>query len=194
MATRPSAPLRLSVEEYLLRERAASERSEFLEGEILAMAGASLRHNAIVASLTARLYPSLRPRGCSVYSRDMRVQVADSFLYPDVVVVCGQPILFDAAQDALTNPTLIVEVLSESTERLDRGRKSWAYRRLPSLQDYLLVSQEEAWVQHWRRGPEGDWLVSDVAGLDAAVNLGSLGVTLPLSEVYEQVSFEAPPA
>jgi Uma2 family endonuclease len=189
MATQPT-PRRLTVEEYLRREREATERSEYLEGEILAMAGASLRHNAIVASLTARLYAPLRERGCGVYSSDMRVQVAESFLYPDVVIVCGQPILFDAAQDAITNPTVIVEVLSESTERLDRGRKSWAYRRLPSLQDYVLVSQEEPRVEHWRRGPDGAWLVSDIDGLQATLKLVSIGAELPLAEIYEQVSFE----
>lgn len=177
-------------EEYLRAERVAETRSEYLPDEgPRAMTGASRRHNLIVTNLILSLGTQLRRRPCEVYPGDMRVKVERSgaYLYPDAVVVCGTPELEDERLDTLLNPTVVVEVLSPSTADYDRGRKWELYRRLPSLRDYLLVSQHEPAVARYARGEEGVWLFEVAEGTDAAVELASIGVRLPLADLYERV-------
>lgn len=184
---------RLSVEEYLDLERQAETRSEFLDGEMFAMSGASLRHNALTMNLGLALQPRLRRQGCRAFSSDMRVRISatDLFAYPDVVVVCGAPELGDAAMDTLLNPKVIFEVLSPTTEGYDRGLKFEHYRLIPSLTDYVLVAQDRVHVDHFLRQADGRWLLEAADTQGASLDLSSLGLSLSLAEIYQDV-FELP--
>lgn len=186
MATEPTR--RLSPEEYLALERASETRNEYLNGETFAMTGASRRHNLLTGNLFAALRGQLRERGCEVYVSDLRVKVSATglYTYPDVSVVCGGPEFEDAEIDTLLNPKLIVEVLSKSPEDYDRGTKFVHYRSLPSLSEYLLVSQEAVHVEHWVRQSDG-WLLTETDRRDDAVELPSVGGRLELAEIYDGV-------
>jgi len=185
--------MRLTPEEYLTRERAASYKSEYFAGEMFAMSGASRRHNLISLNIGSELRVQLRHRPCEVYTSDMRVKVSPTglYTYPDVVVVCGEPAFEDTRGDTLLNPTVLVDVLSQSTEDYDRGRKLEHYRSLPSLQEYLLVSQERAHIVHYVRHSDVSWLLSDTSGLEASISLQAIGCEVALSEIYAKVRFEA---
>jgi len=178
-------------DEYLERERAASRKSEYYAGEIFAMAGASPPHNLLVAGMIAALGTRLRGTPCATFASDLRIECGPSglFCYPDVSVICGSLQYRDAHQDVVTNPTLIVEVLSHSTEGYDRGAKFAQYRRLASLREYVLVSQDEARMEVFTRGEDGRWTLTEAVGPDAICPLSSLDIALPLSEMYESVAF-----
>jgi Uma2 family endonuclease len=143
----------VSEEEYLLIERAAEYKSEYWDGEMYAMAGASSRHGLIGLNIGAQLHAQFRNRPCEAYMNDMRVRVANSgmYTYPDVIAVCGEARFLDEHQDTLLNPQLLVEVLSPSTADYDRGEKLRRYRQLESLTDCLLVSQDRLLIEHWSR-------------------------------------------
>jgi len=177
-------------EEYLAAERKATARHEYVDGYVYAMTGASRAHNLITVNLASELITCLRGRPCETYANDMRVKVEPTGLYsyPDVVVVCGPPQLEDEHTDTLLNPTLIVEVLSPSTEAYDRGDKSAHYRQLPSLQEYVLAAQDRPAVERFVR-QEGAWLLAEVKGVDATVTLDAIGCALSLREIYERVDF-----
>jgi Uma2 family endonuclease len=183
----------LTPEAYLALERAAPYKSEYFAGEMFAMSGASRRHNLISLNVGAELRTQLRHRPCEVYTSDMRVKVSPTglYTYPDVVVVCGEPEFEDTTGDTLLNPTLLIQVLSPSTEDYDRGRKFEHYRAIPSLQEYLLVSQERAHIVQYVRHSEVSWLLSDTSGLDGAIALRAIGCEVALSEIYAKVRFDA---
>jgi Uma2 family endonuclease len=181
----------LTPEQYLEFERNSDERHEYFQGEIYAMSGASEAHNTITFNTAGSLHFQLRKRPCKGYSTDMRVKVraVGLYTYPDVVVVCGEPKFEDGEFDTLLNPTVLIEVLSPSTENYDRGKKFQHYRTLESLQEYLLISQESARIEHYVR--EGDqWIFTDATQLEDVVTLPSIDCTLALADVYEKVSFE----
>lgn len=172
---------------YLARERAArEEKSEYWDGEIVGMTGAPRLHNLIATNATAALHGRLSGRPCEVYQADMRVRAewANGFAYPDVVVVCGRPEFADARQDVLLNPTVLVEVLSPSTERYDRGRKGAAYRAIESLREYVLVAQGAPHVEVHRRDGNGGWSVELLQRVEDVLSLPSIGCEVPLSDVY----------
>lgn len=179
---------RVSPEDYLALERRSETRSEYLDGEIFAMTGASERHNLLAGNLYTTFRAQLRPRGCRVYVSDMRVKVSatDLYTYPDVVVVCSKPQFEDAEVDTLLNPQVIVEVLSKSTEDYDRGTKFVHYRAIPSLTEYLLVAQDQIHVEHHLRQAEG-WLLTETDRLDDVLDLPSAGARLDVAEVYDGV-------
>ena len=182
---------RMSEQEYLVRERAAEYRSEYGQGRMVAMTGASRSHNRITVSLARHLGNQLEDRRCEVFVADMRVKVqaAGLYAYPDVVAVCGPPEFEDAETDTLLNPTVIVEILSPSTEAYDRGEKFAYYGRLESLRELVLIAQDRMRVEHWAR--EGDrWAV--LSDPDAILELTSLECRTALQEIYERV--ELPPA
>ena len=180
----------LTAEDYLALERAAEIKSEYLDGEMVAMTGASRWHNLIGTNLARELSQQLKQRPCEVYSNDQRVQVPATglYTYPDVVVACSEPRFEDDAFDTLLNPTLIVEILSPSSESYDRGKKFEHYRTVDSLAEYLLVSQDKLLVEQFVRQTGGTWLFSATAGRDGVVQLPSLGCALALAEVYDKVS------
>jgi len=154
------------------------------------MAGASPEHVLITANVTRELGLQLKGRPCRVYSIDLRVRVSETglYTYPDVVVVCETPQFNDAHRDTLLNPTLIVEVLSPTTEAYDRGEKFGHFRRLESLREYVLVAQDRPRVERYlRQGESNEWLLAEASGLQATLPLSSIGCTLALSEVYDKV-------
>jgi Uma2 family endonuclease len=179
-------------ERYLALERASDRRSELINGQIYAMTGASFVHNTIVGNILTILRNRLRNRGCSVLSSDMRVKASQTLMYtyPDVVALCEPPRLEDAYGDTLLNPAVIFEVLSESTERYDRGEKFAHYRRIESLREYILVSQDTTRVERFVR--HGDhWVFSDVTEPDGSLAIDTLGCEITLAEIYEHVDFPA---
>jgi Uma2 family endonuclease len=180
----------LSFDEWLEGERANLEkRSEFVHGEVFAMTGASLAHNAIVSNINREISIQFKGRPCQVFANDLKVLIrsADAGKYPDLVALCGEPELLDDRRDVLLNPSLIIEVLSDSTEAYDRGDKFALYRQLPTLQEYLLVSQNRVGVELYTRGADGRWTLNDYAGLANQVPLTSIGCTLSLAEVYDKL-------
>jgi Uma2 family endonuclease len=181
----------LTPEEYLAMERKAEYKSEYIDGEIAAMTGASRKHNLIVVNISGELRRQLRGRPCEAYSNDMRVRIPSTrlYTYPDVVVVCGEPRFEDDYVDTLLNPTVIIEVLSESTELYDRGKKFGFYRTLESLAEYLLVAQDEMRIEQFVRQSDGRWLLSEHRSPEEAVEIASLQCSLELGEVYDKVDF-----
>jgi Uma2 family endonuclease len=179
----------LTPEQYLEIERAAEYKSEYYEGEMFAMAGAGEAHNVLVGNLIAGLHQQLRSRPCRVYSNDMRVRVRATglYTYPDVVVVCGERRFLDERRDTLLNPSLLIEVLSPSTEAYDRGRKFESYRSIESLSEYLLVASDRVHVDLYTRQPDGRWLLTSADRLEDSLDLQSAGFRLSLAELYEKV-------
>lgn len=184
---------RLTPQEYLALEREAPSKSEYFNGEMFAMSGASRRHNLISLNIGAELRAQLRHRSCEVYTSDMRVKIRTTglYTYPDVVVVCEEPAFEDTAGDTLLNPTVLVEVLSKSTADYDRGGKFEHYRTLSSLHEYLIVAQEQPHVVQYVRQSDTTWLLSEMRDLEAHLHLPSITCDLALSEVYAKVRFDA---
>lgn len=181
-------------EEYLELERQAEYKSEYFNGEIFAMGGASPRHVLIVTNVVAELRSQLKKQPCTVYSTDLRVRVSPTglYTYPDVVVVCGKPLFSDERKDTLTNPTLIVEVLSKSTKDYDRGDKFEQYRTLDSLKEYVLIAQDRYHTEHHVRQMDNTWLLSETNRIEDSIELISIGCHLELVEIYDKVdSLEA---
>ncbi|SMF96312.1 Endonuclease, Uma2 family (restriction endonuclease fold) [Methylomagnum ishizawai] len=183
-----------SPEEYLALERTAEYKSEYAAGYIYAMTGVSRAHSLINSNISRSLGNQLVDRPCEVHIADMRVKPAQarSYRYPDIAVVCGPAQFEDGQGDTLLNPTVIVEILSPSTESNDRGRKFAEYQRIESLREYLLVAQEEPRIERYARRDEG-WLLTVAEGLEAQVALDAIGCVLDLGEVYRRV-LEEPPA
>lgn len=182
----------LSFEDWLAGERASLQgRSEYFGGEVFAMTGASAAHNAIVRNISGLLWTQMKGRPCQVFASDMKVRVrtADAGTYPDLVAFCDRPEFQDGRQDVLLNPSLIVEVLSDSTEAYDRGGKFALYRQLPSLREYLLISQHRVQAELYTRGADNRWTLSDFGALTDRIPLASVDCTLALAEVYDKVEF-----
>lgn len=180
---------RITPEEYLARERKAETKSEYFDGEIFAMSGASPAHVLIVTNIVRELSGQLRPRDCTVYSTDLRVKVsaAGLYTYPDVVVVCGAPRFEDEQKDTLVNPKVIVEVLSKSTQDYDRGAKFEQYRTIESFTEYVLIAQDKPHVEHFIRQPDGRWLLAETNRLDDRIELETITARLALADAYEKV-------
>lgn len=181
-----------TAEDYLTLERNALYKSEFHNGEIFAMTGASRKHNLIAFNIAGELRAQLKNRPCEAYIADMRVKAtkAHSYHYPDIAVVCGTPQFEDAHVDTLLNPTLLIEVLSPSTEAYDRGGKFAHYRKIASLCEYLLVTQDQPSIERYLRQGEV-WILSEAVDIGASVSLESIGCTLSLREVYDKVLDDA---
>lgn len=187
----PARQTRFTEDEYLALEAASRTKHEFVRGEIRAMAGASPEHNLIAGNVASLLRAALRGRPCGVFPSDQRVYVGASgrYTYPDVTVVCGR--VDRAPQDpmAITNPSLLVEVLSPSTEHYDLGEKLADYRRIDSLHEVVTVRVDARHVELWQRTDVGRWQWSEFDGAGTVLELSSLGVRLPLDEVYEQMAW-----
>jgi Uma2 family endonuclease len=188
MSSQPKAYI--TPEEYLAIERKAEYKSEYFNGEMFAMAGASEQHATIVANVMYLLVGQLKGRPCKAYASDLRVRISPTglYTYPDVVVVCGEPQFADDQKDTLLNPTLIVEVLSESTKDYDRGEKFEHYRTLTSLSEYVLIAQDKYHVEHFVRQPDNRWLLSETNRLEDTIHLSSIACDLALAEVYDKVA------
>ena len=182
-------PKRYPPEEYLALERQAQCKSEYYAGEVFAMAGASRWHNLIVTNVLREISLQLKGRPCTTYPSDMRVKISPTglYTYPDVTVVCGAAQFEDTQQDTLLNPTLIVEVLSESTEAYDRGGKFAHYRKLASLLEYVLIAQTKPHIEHYIRQPDNRWLLEEAESWHGTVHLPAIDCHLSLAEVYDKV-------
>lgn len=181
---------RFTPEQYLALERKADSKSEYYNGFIVAMAGASIEHNTIALNLASEIRSQFKGRPGRVYMSDMRLYVTPSglYTYPDVVAVCGEAQFQDDEVDTLLNPTMIVEVLSPTTESYDRGKKFAHYRQLTSLREYVLVSQDQILVELFTR--QGDrWLLAEFRRLDDTLPLASIGCEIPLREIYSLIEF-----
>lgn len=181
----------LTPEEYLTIERKAEWKSEYYQGEMFAMAGTSRNHARISFNMVANMGAHLLGKGCEGYISDMRVLVQQSglYTYPDIAIVCGEPEFLDTQLDTLLNPVVIVEILSSSTEAYDRGEKFRLYRQLPSLKEYVLVSQDKPFVDQFIRDDDGRWFVLMTQGLELELTLQSCGVRVAMSALYENVEF-----
>jgi Uma2 family endonuclease len=178
----------MSASEYLEAEHIAEFKSEYMYGQVFAMSGASPSHASIVASATAALGPLVKRRGSTYYSSDLKVGIEGSvYCYPDLTVVCGKPEFVSPGKDVLANPTVIVEVLSPSTEAYDRGAKFHAYRQIESLQHYVLISQSSPTVDLISRR-DAVWVIETTSG-EGNLALASLDITVSLGEIYDQVTF-----
>lgn len=183
---------RITPQEYLIRERQASIKSEFYQGKIFAMGGGSANHSLIAANFVGEARNSLKGRPCAVFTSDLRVQVQSTglYTYPDATIVCGELLFDDDHRDTLLNPTVIVEVLSDSTEKCDRGKKSNHYRQIASLKELILIAQDRSHVERFTRQANGDWLFHEQKELTADFELKSLGISIAISELYRGVKFE----
>jgi Uma2 family endonuclease len=190
VSTRPKT--RLTPQEYLALERKAEIRSEYFDGEMFAMSGATREHTKIVANITTELGNQLFDRPCELYPVDMRTKVSSTglYTYPDITAVCGEPEFEDENFDTLMNPQLVIEVLSNSTESYDRGKKFAHYRTIASLREYVLVSQTECRIERFSRHENGDWLYTESTDPDGSIELTSIACRLFLSRVYHKVDFE----
>ena len=181
----------LTPEEYIVAERKATLKSEYLSGEIVAMSGASNAHNLITVNTATHLYNQLVEGNCRVLMSNMRVGISAgvSYFYPDIAVTCDKPRFEDDVFDTLINPQVIIEVLSDSTAGYDRGEKFIRYRQLESLQEYILISQDQVQVDHYlRQGKQ--WVLTEFSKLEDVLRLVSIGAELPLRQVYRFVELE----
>ncbi|MBP0029408.1 MAG: Uma2 family endonuclease [Roseofilum sp. Guam] len=181
-----------AVEEYLEQENRNIDKSEFIQGEIIKMAGASANHNRLTLNLSRLLPLEVGDRNYEVFMSDMRLwlPVSESYVYPDVMAIAEEPMFTDSKQMALTNPCLIAEVLSSSTEGLDKNQKFALYRSIPQLQEYLLIDQFSYRVELYRKVGDHQWLLTELIGEDTIVELQSVNLTIKLSELYKRVQFE----
>jgi len=191
MSTQPVP--HLTFDQYLEIERAAEFRSEYLQGQMYAMAGASRNHGRILANAMGSLWEQLRGRECEAAATDLRIYsaLAGISLYPDIVVTFGPDKFHDKLFDTLVDATAIIEVLSPSTRNFDRGEKFRYYRTLPSFAEYLLLAQDAIRAEHHARQPDGSWLFREFTGPGDVIDLKSIGCRLPLEVLYERVTFDA---
>lgn len=177
-----------SEDDYFAVEASSDIKHEFYQGEIFAMAGASLAHNHLSANVLTLLRGAVRAKGCSAFGSDLRVKTPGGlFTYPDVMVVCGPISLTRDRPDTVTNPCVIVEVLSAATRDYDRGEKFTLYQAIPTFCEYLLIEQDRVRVEHWQRQPTSEWAVQTQETVETSITLPTLDVILPLREVYLQV-------
>lgn len=191
-AMQPQTLALLSAEDYLKRERAAEFRSEYHAGQVIAMAGASRTHNRIVTNISASLHQQLQDRPCNNYSSDLRVAIQNGrrYVYPDIVVTCGPEEFTDDYQDSLVNPLVIIEVLSTATEAYDRGTKFLYYQAIPSLKEYLLVSQEPRCLESYRKQDDGSWVYRALLSPAETLEIPAITCTLNFTQVYAKVDPE----
>ena len=180
-----------SDEEYLAFEREAEDKHEFIDGEIVAMAGASREHNLIGTNTTIILGVQLRGKGCEIYANDMRVRMKKGrYGYPDIVVVCEKPNFADDEFDVLLNPLIVVQVLSKTTRFRDKTEKLKTYQKMESIRDVLLIEQTEPRIEHYIKQTPNQWLLRIYEYLGETIVLESLGCELPVAEIYAQIEFE----
>lgn len=195
---------RYTADEYLKMERASEVRHEYLDGEIFEMAGETIPHGRISSNLVVQLGLQLRGKNCDVFTKDMKVRsgslpsprriMKGLFSYPDVVIICGTPQVHDEYTDILLNPNVIIEALSDATEKFDRGEKFERYREhLPSLTDYILVAQHKPYIEHFTRTNADEWRLTSRKGLDAELQIVSVDCRLLLSDIYDRVEFPTAP-
>jgi Uma2 family endonuclease len=181
----------ITAEEYLAKEELAEEKSEFINGEIIQMAGASANHNLLTGKVHARLLLALEDLGYTVFMSDMKLWPPHfkNYFYPDVMVIKDEPHFTDAKQTAVTNPCFIAEILSTSTEGFDKNQKFSFYRTIPELQEYLLIDQSAYRVELYRKVGDRQWLLTELCGQAEVIRLESVAVEITLADLYKRVNF-----
>lgn len=179
----------LTPEEYLEFERQSDEKHEYIGGQLYQMAGASKRHVQLTSRLTTLLSIQIGNRPCDVLASDMRVQVRNAYFYPDVTVACEDGHYIGEREDTLLNPSVVIEVLSPSTQDYDRGSKWQEYRQITNLQDYLLVSQDKMQIEHYNRTSETSWNFQEYTNDEDVIVLESVGCELKLGDIYRMIVF-----
>ncbi len=181
----------ITPEDYLAFERKAEEKHEFVDGIIYAMSGASREHNEITGNLFGELWTRFKKTPCRVYMNDMRVKINETdYVYPDVVGLCDDIQLEDEQFDTLVNPALIIEVLSKSTQNYDKNKKMTLYQSLPTVQDYVLVSQDEYRVEHYQRKSQNQWLFTVLTEPQQILQLNSVNAEISLQDIYDRVTLD----
>lgn len=192
----PQPKQQFTPEEYLRRERDALDKHEFYRGEVFALAGASPEHSLITANVIGELRSRLKGSACRVYDSNLRIRIPRTSLYtyPDASVVCRPPEFdpLDTRTETILNPSMLIEVLSPSTEAYDRGTKFENYQQVDALREYVLVSQTAPRVESYLRQQDGTWLYSATTGLQASARLASLKIEVPLAELYDGITFPPP--
>jgi Uma2 family endonuclease len=180
---------KITEDEYLRLDRAADCRSEFVDGEMFAMSGGSLRHAMLPVNWATGLVAQLRSGNCRVFSSDMRTRISarGAYVYPDLSVVCGQPKIHEGSADILTNPKVVIEILSPSTADYDRGKKFELYREIPSLDEYVLTHQDSPHIEHYARQPDSSWIFREYRGIESSIELLSIGCKVQLADIYAGV-------
>ncbi len=180
-----------SDEEYLAFEREALDKHELIDGEVIAISGASREHNLITLNTATELHFQLKGKNCETYSSDMRVRMKKGrYSYPDVVVVCGEPQFADDEFDVLLNPVVVVEVLSKSTRFRDKTEKLETFQKMESIQECLLIEQDFLHIEHYIKQTPMQWLLKIYEDMKQTISLESIDCQLPLSEIYAQIEFE----
>lgn len=189
-----AAKTKLTVAEYLAFERSSESKHEFFDGELFAMTGGTPAHSLIASNFIREAGNALKDRPCVVYTSDLRVKVNATglYTYPDVTIVCGEQKFDDDQRDTLINPTIVVEVLSKSTASYDRGPKSKHFRKIDSLQALILIEQDCPVVEVYCRQSDGKWILSDATELTESIAIEPIGISIPLAEIYRNVTFPEP--
>ena len=190
MASNPVT--KVTEEQYLELDRAAEVRSEFLDGEMIAMSGGSTNHARLQQNISSELYNRLQGSGCEAFGSDLRLRVsARLYTYPDISVVCGKLRVADGHKDILLNPIVVFEILSPSTEKYDRGVKFQHYRTIDSLKDYVLIDQDQVRIEHYSRQTDNTWTLHDHEKIEEELKIDAIGASLPLSRIYDRVELPA---
>lgn len=181
----------LTPEEYLAAEAVSEIKHDYYQGEIFAFAGATVNHNQIVSNLSAALHGAFQNRNCRVFSNDMRLWINSQnlFTYPDIVAICGKLEFYENRNDTITNPHLIAEVLSESTQDYDRGQKFMFYRAIESLREYLVIDQYSIHVEHYSKGKDNHWVLTDYNNLEDTISIPAIDFSISLTDIYDKVEF-----
>lgn len=182
---------KISPEEYLEEERKAFEKHQYFDGDIVAMSGASIPHNRIVGNIIGELSSFLKGKHCDVFPSDLRVSVPEmnTYTYPDITIICGEPEVTDKQKDTVTNPTVIFEVLSGSTRDYDKGRKFLYYQKILSLKEYILIDSRQQAIIVYKKMENEHWDVSVLEGASAKLPISSIDCTISFSDIYRNVSF-----
>jgi len=185
---------RLTPDEYLKLEETSEIRHEYYDGEIFALAGATFNHNVIAGNVYAGLHEAFRKKNCFVFNSDLRVLIESNglYTYPDVSALCGEIKFAEGRNDTIINPALIIEVLSDSTKDYDRGQKFELYRALPSLKEYVLIHQDQIYIEQYVKQSSGQWLLTDIKKEQEKLVLESVEEILSIEEIYEKVQWEKP--
>lgn len=182
----------IDVEAYLEMEESSETKNEYYKGEIFAMAGGTVPHNQIIANASIEIGSHLRGKKCQIFPSDQKIHIeANSlFTYPDLSIVCGEPEGWNSRNDTITNPVVIIEVLSKATQGYDRGQKFKLYRDIPTLQQYILISSLEVLIEKYTRQSNGDWLLQEITDKESTFGLETIDFSVPVSEFYRNVVFE----
>lgn len=183
----------ISPEDYLTMERSSDQKHEYFKGEVFAMSGASIAHNSLFHNVYGKLFNHLKGSDCKPYGSDLRIHIPENSLYtyPDISIICGPPEVTDKLSDTVTNPAVIIEILSKSTADYDRGGKFTLYRSIPSLKEYVLIDSTQVSIEIFTKKDPHHWLLSEYKQMDESVLIGTIGLTILLREVYEDVIIES---